>query len=236
MKPMLVAEAVDPRAAGASAMALDLSMSRQSAAAPRQRDLPELAARAAIVLLFTLMAYRIGVNYLETGRVTGLLLLASEALVVVLTVFRRAPAVVDRSLRARLLTTLAMIGPPLVVPSVAAPVVPGSVTVSVCVIGLLIVIAGKLSLGRSFGLIPANRGIVSTGLYRVVRHPIYMGYLITHIAFVAANPTTWNVALLVVSDIALLARAVCEERTLAKDPQYREYQTRVRWRVLPGVF
>ena len=236
MKPMLVAEAVDPRAAGASAIALDLSMPRQAGVSPRQRDLPELAARAAIVLLFTLMAYRIGVNYFETGRLTGLLLLASEALVVVLTVFRRAPAVVDRSLRARLLTTLAMIGPPLVVPSVAAPVVPGSVTVSLCVVGLLIVIAGKLSLGRSFGLIPANRGIVSTGLYRVVRHPIYMGYLITHIAFVAANPTTWNVALLVVSDIALLARAVCEERTLAKDPQYREYQTRVRWRVVPGVF
>ncbi len=236
MKPMLVAEAVDPRAAGASAIALDLSMPRQAGATPRQRDLPELAARAAIVLLFTLMAYRIGVNYLETGRLTGLLLLASEALVVVLTVFRRAPAVVDRSLRARLLTTLAMIGPPLVVPSVAVPVVPGSVTVSVCVVGLLIVIAGKLSLGRSFGLIPANRGIVSSGLYRVVRHPIYMGYLITHVAFLAANPTPWNVALLVVADIALLARAVCEEQTLAKDPQYREYQTRVRWRVVPGVF
>ena len=90
MKPMLVAEAVDPRAAGASAIALDLSMPRQAGATTRQRDLPELAARAAIVLLFTLMAYRIGVNYLETGRLTGLLLLASEALVVVLTVFRRA--------------------------------------------------------------------------------------------------------------------------------------------------
>ena len=96
---------------------------------------------------------------------------------------------------------------------------PGSVTVSVCVVGLLIVIAGKLSLGRSFGLIPANRGIVSSGLYRVVRHPIYLGYLITHVAFLAANPTLWNVALLVVADIALLARAVCEEQTLAKDPR-----------------
>jgi protein-S-isoprenylcysteine O-methyltransferase Ste14 len=37
---------------------------------------------------------------------------------------------------------------------------------------------------------PANRGVVSTGLYRLVRHPIYMGYLITHAAFVAANPTS----------------------------------------------
>ena len=43
------------------------------------------------------MAVRIGADFLETGRLTGLLLLASEALVVVLTVFRRAPVAVDRS-------------------------------------------------------------------------------------------------------------------------------------------
>lgn len=235
MKPLLVADAVDPRAAGASAMALDLAAARPAAPA-RQADAGEFAARAAIVVLFTLMAYRIGVNYLETGRLTGLLLLASEALVVVLTVFRRAPLAVDRSLRARLLTTIAMMGPPLVIPSSAAPLLSGNITVPVCAAGLLVVIVGKLSLGRSFGLIPANRGIVSSGLYRVVRHPIYMGYLITHVAFLAANWTVWNVALLIVADIALMARAVCEERTLAQDPQYREYQTRVRWRVLPGVF
>ena len=57
-----------------------------------------------------------------------------------------------------------------------------------------------------------------------------------NVAFVAANPTPWNALLLLTSDIALMARAVCEERTLARDPQYRGYQQLVRWRVLPGVF
>jgi hypothetical protein len=33
-----------------------------------------------------------------------------------------------------------------------------------------------------------------------------------------------------------MARAVCEEATLARAAEYREYQTRVRWRVVPGVF
>ena len=42
--------------------------------------------------------------------------------------------------------------------------------------------------------------------------------------------------MLVTADIALLARAVCEERTLARDAAYRSYQTRVRWRVVPGLF
>jgi hypothetical protein len=46
----------------------------------------------------------------------------------------------------------------------------------------------------------------------------------------------WNIAALLVADAALLARAVCEEQTLQRDPEYRGYQTRVRWRVLPGIF
>ena len=103
-------------------------------------------------------------------------------------------------------------------------------------VGLSVVIAGKLSLGRSFGLMPANRGVVSSGLYRLVRHPIYMGYLITHAGFVAANPTLWNLVMLVGADIALMWRAVCEEQTLSRDAAYREYQQTVRWRVVPGVF
>ena len=200
------------------------------------RDVADTAARTIVVALFTVMAVRLGLDFVQTGRLTGLLLLASEALVVVLTVFRRAPASVDRSMQARVLTAISMLGPPLVRPTADPGIAPELLTVLVSAAGLLVVIGGKLSLGRSFGLMPANRGVVSTGLYRLVRHPIYMGYLVTHCAFVAANPTRWNLLLLVTADAALLARAVCEERTLAGDPQYRAYQGLVRWRVLPGVF
>ena len=209
---------------------------RSGSAQAGQRDLPDVVARLLIITLFTLMAVRIGNDFLATGRLTGLLLLASETLVVVLTVFRRAPSVIDRSLRARLLTAISMMGPPLVRPAAVAALVAESLTVGLSAVGLLVVIAGKMSLGRSFGLMPANRGIVSSGLYKVVRHPIYMGYLITHAGFLAANPTIWNAITLVAADIALMIRATCEEKTLAKDPEYRSYQERVRWRVVPGVF
>ena len=49
----------------------------------------------------------------------------------------------------------------------------------VSAIGLAVVIVGKMTLGRSFGVVPANRGVVVGGPYRLVRHPIYTGYLIT---------------------------------------------------------
>lgn len=199
-------------------------------------DIADIGARAIVIVLFTLLAIRIGSDFLTTGRFTGLLLLASETLVVVLTVLRRSTRIVDRSYRARLVTGFSLLGPFLVRPAVVAPLVSGALTVGLSALGLLVVIAGKLSLGRSFGLMPANRGVVSSGLYRLVRHPIYMGYLITHVGFFAANPTAWNLVMLVTADLVLMWRAVCEEQTLEKDPAYRAYQQAVRWRVVPGVF
>ncbi|HVJ26749.1 MAG TPA: isoprenylcysteine carboxylmethyltransferase family protein [Vicinamibacterales bacterium] len=196
----------------------------------------DLAARATIVVLFSIMAVRFGSDFINTGRLTGLFLLASEALVVVLTVFRRSAVAVDRSFKARVLTIVSILGPPLLAPAAVAPLAAEGITVALSCAGLAVVIAGKITLGRSFALLPANRGVVSTGLYKIVRHPIYMGYLVTHVAFLVASPSVWNIVALVAADAALLFRAVCEEQTLALDPAYREYQTRVRWRVAPGVF
>jgi len=213
---------------------------RQQASRPAvqtigRRDYGELASKVAIVTLFSSMAMRLATDAAQTGHITGLLLLASEGLVVALTIVRRSAGAVDRTWTARLLTMFATFGPPLVRPYSVA-FAPESVTITISAIGLGIVVLGKLSLGRSFGLVPANRGIVCPGLYRLVRHPIYLGYLLTHIGFVAANPADWNLFILAAADLALMMRAVREERTLAQDPAYREYMQRVRWRIVPGLF
>jgi protein-S-isoprenylcysteine O-methyltransferase Ste14 len=198
--------------------------------------LGDIVSRAVIIVLFSFMAVNFGGDFLQTGRLTNLLLLISEMLVVALTVLRRTAATVDRRVRARVLTTLSLLGPPLVKPAQIAGLLSPSITVVLAVVGLATVIAGKVTLGRSFGLMPANRGIVSTGIYRLVRHPIYLGYLITHIAFLLGTPSPRNLVILMIGDTALLLRAVCEEETLARDAQYREYQQTVRWRVCPGLF
>jgi protein-S-isoprenylcysteine O-methyltransferase Ste14 len=203
----------------------------------RRRDWAELAAKATIVFLFSTMASGLAHDFAKTGHVTGLLLVVSEALVVVLTVFRRTAGVVDRSLRARLLTIIATFGPLMIQPGgMITPWAPESLTVPLMAAGLIVVISAKASLGRSFGLTPANRGIVCSGVYGFVRHPIYLGYLISHVAFICANPLPWNVTLLAAADVALILRSRVEEETLAKDRTYREYMTRVRFRLVPGVF
>ena len=103
-------------------------------------------------------------------------------------------------------------------------------------IGLMLVVTAKLTLGRSFGLVPANRGVVAGGPYAAVRHPIYAGYLITHAAFLLGHPTLLNITLLAVADGALVVRALMEERVLSTDDAYRLYCRRVGWHMVPGVF
>src|SRR5258708_37047157 len=167
----------------------DLSVSHpQLGTRHRRFAVGEVGAKIIIVLLFSAMAVRIASDWLQTGHLTGLLLLASEGLVVALTVVRRSAAIVDRSWKARLLTGFSTFGANLVMPLAAGALAPPWVTVAITAGGLSLVVLGKLSIGRSFGLSPANRGVVSTGMYRLVRHPIYFGYLVTHLGFVLPNP------------------------------------------------
>jgi protein-S-isoprenylcysteine O-methyltransferase Ste14 len=207
------------------------------ATAPDVRStLTDLMSRALIVVLFTFLSINLFGDFLRTGHVTGLLLLAGEALVVVLTVVRRKAMYVDRSVLAGVLTLLSVAGPPMLRASDATSVVPDVATAMVSAIGLGLVVIGKMALGRSFGLVPANRGVVVRGPYTFVRHPIYAGYLITHVAFLIADPIPWNVAVILIADTALILRALMEERVLSNDVEYQGYCLRVGWHLVPGVF
>jgi len=196
----------------------------------------DLMSRAMIVMLFTMLSINLLGDFLRTGHVTGLLLLAGEALVVVLTVLRRKALYVDRSVSAAVLTLLSVAGPPMLRASDVTPLVPDVATAMVSAIGLALVVIGKMALGRSFGLVPANRGVVVRGPYTFVRHPIYTGYLITHVAFFIADPIPWNAVVILIADTALILRALMEERVLSNDVEYQGYCRRVGWHLVPGVF
>jgi protein-S-isoprenylcysteine O-methyltransferase Ste14 len=196
----------------------------------------DLLARAMIGGLFTLLSINLFDDFMRTGRVTGLLLVAGESLVVVLTIARRRARLVDRSAAAAVMTALSLAAPALLRASLAAPLAPDGMTVMMSAVGLGLVVVGKIALGRSFGLAPANRGVVVRGPYTLVRHPIYTGYLVTHVAFLVANPTPWNVFVLLLGDTALILRALMEERVLSADVEYQRYCLRVGWHLVPGVF
>jgi protein-S-isoprenylcysteine O-methyltransferase Ste14 len=199
--------------------------------------LSDLIARASIGALFTLLSINIFTDYMRTGHVTGLLLLVGESLVVVLTILRRRTNIVDRSVAAAISTTVSLAGPALLRATDGhAGLAPDHVTALLSGLGLLLVVVGKITLGRSFGVVPANRGVVVRGPYSVVRHPIYTGYLITHVSFLMAHPAPWNLSVILIADFALIVRALMEERVLSSDAAYQQYCERVGWHLVPGVF
>ena len=115
-------------------------------------------------------------------------------------------------------------------------VVPAQMAGLVQCAGLAWQVFAKLSLGRSFGLLPAARGIVTRGAYRFVRHPIYAGYLLAHIGFLMDNLTVRNLAILSLLYALQGVRMLREERLLLSDPAYRAYCEQVRHRLVPHVF
>jgi protein-S-isoprenylcysteine O-methyltransferase Ste14 len=191
--------------------------------------------RILVGALFLILTWRLLGDFLVTGRATDLLLLVGEALVVVLTCLRRPASIVDKRPIVRLVTAVSMTSPLLSRPAQIAPMISEATAAMLLGSALLVVVGGKMSLGYSFGMLPANRGVMQGGLYRLVRHPIYLGYLLTHIPFLAAHPSAWNVAVLLTGDAALILRAFYEEQTLGRDPQYVRYCQTVRWRLVPGI-
>jgi len=102
--------------------------------------------------------------------------------------------------------------------------------------GAALVAGAFLSLNRSFGLAPENRGIRTSGVYKLVRHPMYLGYVLAEGGFLVSNFSTFNLIVLAISVLFLLLRLRAEERLLGQDRTYRDYSKRTPWKLVPFLF
>ncbi len=85
--------------------------------------------------------------------------------------------------------------------------------------------------------VEADQPVVSTGLYGLVRHPMYFGALVMMIGTPLALDSYWGLVLLVPACVALGARIVDEEEMLTEElAGYADYVEQVRFRLLPGVW
>jgi protein-S-isoprenylcysteine O-methyltransferase Ste14 len=122
-------------------------------------------------------------------------------------------------------------------PDLVAPVtrvVPGAAHVLVP-LGALFILAGSLLsswglwyLRGSVSLVPAARGLVTTGPYALARHPLYAAYLLSYIGLLLQHPTAPLALVLALWLAFTLARIHYEEAVLEQVfPEYDHYRARV---------
>jgi protein-S-isoprenylcysteine O-methyltransferase Ste14 len=203
-------------------------------------DIARIAARVLTSLAFALLllgfAYANLERWLQTGRPVGLGMTAMQVLLAVLFVVRRP----SKETSGRALAWIAA-ATALAITLLARPVAepnggPAAILEILQLAGLAIALSSLGALGRSFGLVAANRGIRTGGPYRVVRHPVYAGELLALIGYAAENPSVRNIVLLAAAIGAQLVRISEEERLLAADSEYRRYREAVRYRLVPGLY
>jgi protein-S-isoprenylcysteine O-methyltransferase Ste14 len=195
-----------------------------------------LVLNALLVTLFATFAYVNLVRWHDTGRPVGLGAVLLEGFTAFLFLVRRPPQVTTARPVAWIAASLgafAMLGARPVAHPDAGPF---AIFEVVQLVGFATVIVALGALGRSFGIVAANRGVRTQGLYAFVRHPAYTGYLISYLGYVAENVSARNVILLAVGTGAQLVRISEEERTLGTDLVYRNYLARVRRRLIPYVY
>lgn len=199
------------------------------------RTLLEWGEWGVILALYSWLVARLWSGFWDDGKIVNLLLLMSEGLVIIFVLFRRRATVVSRQPAEWLLAFTVTCLPMLATPG-GEPLLPALVPVGLLVVGMIVQLHAKITLGRSIGMIPANRGLKLGGPYRFVRHPMYAGYLIGHVAYLLANPTWWNLAIYGLGTGLQIVRLLAEERLLTRDEHYVAYRTRVPYRLIPSVF
>ncbi len=186
-----------------------------------------------VILLLLLLALSSYDRFMASRSISSFGILAVNTLFLSLFVTRPAAKSETTSLPLWLLATSAVALPLLMRPSGAV----GSAAVGYAlqVSGLVMLIGSLFSLRRSFALVPGNRGIRDGGLYRVVRHPMYLSELTILLGVVVASPTLANTIVWMCECMLQLLRARAEEDFLCADPDYRAYRGRVPYRLVPGL-
>jgi protein-S-isoprenylcysteine O-methyltransferase Ste14 len=115
------------------------------------------------------------------------------------------------------------------------PIAPIAVTHGLALASLVVAVCARVSLGRNIGFVPAQRELVTSWAYAVVRHPIYAGLFLSLAGFVLRAYSPLNLLIAVINAGLFVVKTFMEEDFLGEDPTYARYMERVRYRWVPGI-
>ena len=187
-----------------------------------------------LATFFVLFAIANAKSFLINPRLSVFLIVLTETIVAIFLVIRRDPDETLHSWQTWVTTTLGTLAPFLLRPvDATADVLLGNV---LQISGFMLQIGALLALNRCLGLLPAYRGIKSSGMYGWVRHPLYMAYVITYLGYFLNNPSLGNLGIVVSGTGFLVMRIHYEEALLSKYADYVRYAHKTRWRLIPAIW
>jgi protein-S-isoprenylcysteine O-methyltransferase Ste14 len=119
---------------------------------------------------------------------------------------------------------------------------------SIYLLGIILTILGQLLFliaqkqNRFFSItvrIQTDREhiVCETGLYKIVRHPAYLGSIIQSLGFPLFFGSLWSIIPICVSIILLIIRTNMEDRTLKIELKgYLEYAEKTRYKIIPYIW
>ncbi len=221
-----------------------MSRSRATARPVRGRESPVAALNAlacnlllAGLCLYLFFAFAHVAFARRTGEwLTVVPLMALESLVMAVLFLTRRRSVATSTRPFDWAVGIAAVVLPLLMRPTDGPGSFAAVGAALQIVGVTLALVALLFLGRSIGVVAANRGIKTAGPYGVVRHPMYAAYVLVYLGYVLNYTSLRNVLIAGATVAALSARALVEERLLIGDPRYREYLRQTRWRFFPYLY
>ena len=106
-------------------------------------------------------------------------------------------------------------------------------------LGAVLMLVAQNQNAHASKILDINKGqvLVDTGLYGLIRHPLYAGYCILILFFPLALGSLWGLPLAILSCASIVIRIHFEEEMLLKGMAgYEDYQLRVKYKLIPGVY
>lgn len=104
-------------------------------------------------------------------------------------------------------------------------------------LGITWLVVGQNNYAAANITVETGQKVISTGLYGLVRHPMYVGVLIMLVGIPLALGSWWGLVILIPGVIGLVFRILDEEKMLKHELDgYSEYAQKVHYRLVPYVW
>lgn len=196
----------------------------------------DLLERILVIIFYFFLLIRLLQAYLETGNEGLIIFLFDQFLILFFTLIRINANTISLKFSDWLIAVMGTIFPLLMGPLGDNAILSATIALPVMLTGMCLHLVSKIYLRRSFGIVPALREIKSLGPYRIIRHPIYAGYMIVQAALFLSGPTFYNFCITSVSWVLFILRIVAEEKILLNDPEYQKLIKQTPYRLIPYVY